>query len=76
MEAVVGKNASYAWRSILAAQHLVKRGLRWQVGDGRRIRVWQDQWLTTRSTYKVVSPKRPGNEIRMVSELMNEGSKE
>ena len=76
MEAGVGKNASYAWRSILAAQHLVKRGLRWQVGDGRHIRVWQDQWLPTRSTYKVVSPERPGNQVRMVSELLREGSME
>ena len=39
----VGKKVSFAWRSIMAAQHHVKRALRWQVGDGCSIRVWQDQ---------------------------------
>ena len=56
----------------MAAQHLVKWGLRWQVEDGRSIRVWQDQWLTTRSTYRVVTPERPGNQIKMVRELLRE----
>ena len=70
--AMVGKRASFAWRSIMAAQHLVKRGLRWQVGDGRSIRIWQDQWLNTRSTYKVITPERPGNQIKMVRDLLRE----
>ena len=56
----------------MAAQHLVKRGLRWQVGDGRSIWVWQDQWLTTRSTYRVVTPERHGNQIKMVRDLLKD----
>ena len=47
VDAKVGKKTSFVWRSIVAAQHLVKCGLRWQVGDGCSIWVWQDQWLTT-----------------------------
>ena len=39
----VGKKVSFAWRSIMEAQHHVKRALRWQVGDGCSIQVWQDQ---------------------------------
>ena len=39
-DAKIGKNASFSWRNIMAAQHLVKRGLRWQVGDGCSVRVW------------------------------------
>ena len=46
--------------------------MRWQVGDGRSIRIWQDQWLNTRSTYKVVTPERPGNQTKMVWELLRE----
>ena len=56
----------------MAAQHLIKRGLRWQVGDGRSIRIWQDQWLNTRSTYKVITPERPGNQIKIVRDLLRE----
>lgn len=76
VETEVGKKASFAWRSIIAAQHLVKRGMRWQVGNGCRIHVWQDQWLTNRSTYRVVSLERLGNQIKMVCELLKEGGKE
>ena len=56
----------------MATQQLVKRGLRWQVGDGRSIRIWQDQWLSTRNTYRVVTPERAGNQIKMVWELLRE----
>lgn len=56
----------------MAAQHLVKRGLRWQVGDGQGIQIWQDQWLTTRSTYQVVTLGRHGNQIKMVSDLLKD----
>lgn len=65
MEAEVGKKASFA-------QHLVKRGLRWQVGDGQGIQIWQDQWISTRSTYRVVTPERLGNQIKMVSDLLKD----
>ena len=60
----------------MAAQHLVKRSLRWQVGNGCCIRVWQDQWLISRSTYRVVSPEQLGNQIKMVSDLLKDGGKE
>ena len=60
----------------MAAQHLVKCGLRWQVGDGCRIHVWQNQWLINRSTYRVVSLERPGIQIKMVCDLLKDGGKE
>ena len=59
----------------MAAQHLVKRGLRWQVGDGCSIQVWQDKWLPTRSTYRVVTPERPGTHVNMVRDLLKGGKK-
>ena len=39
VEAKIGSNPSYTWRSIMAAQHVVKEGLRWRVGNGEHIRV-------------------------------------
>ena len=72
VNAVEGKKASFAWRSIMAAQQLVEQGMRWQVGDGRSIRIWQDKWLSTRSTYRVVTPERAGNHVQMVRDLMSE----
>ena len=55
-QASLGANPSFAWRSIMAGQSIVKKGIRWQVGNGDNIRIWMDKWIPTPSTYKVVSP--------------------
>ncbi|XP_050256924.1 uncharacterized protein LOC126702296 [Quercus robur] len=62
IKANIGYQPSYAWRSLMAAQDLVKRGLRWQVGDGEQIQVWKDKWLQNPSTYKVVTSESFGPE--------------
>jgi len=52
-----GRNPSYVWRSILAAQANIRQGMRWQVGNGWSICDWKDKWLLTQSTYQVISPR-------------------
>ena len=42
IQAKLGSNPSYAWCSILAAQQIVEKGIRWQVGNGKKIKIWQD----------------------------------
>lgn len=56
VHARMGCNPSYAWRSNMATQDVVKKGIRWQVGNGCGIHIWRDKWLSTPSTQKVVSP--------------------
>ena len=46
MDAEVGSNPSYVWRSLLATRDLIKEGSKWQVGDGRHIEVSTPKWLT------------------------------
>lgn len=41
----------------MAGQEIVKKGLYWHVGNGRNIRVWEDNWVPNYSTHKVISPK-------------------
>ncbi|KAL0003137.1 hypothetical protein SO802_016918 [Lithocarpus litseifolius] len=57
MEAQVGKNSSYIWRSLLAARPMVQEGARWCVGDGRSIKIWDDKWLPFTESGRVVSPR-------------------
>ena len=45
INASIGHNPSYTWRSIMAAQNLVKKGIRWRIGNGANVRVWMDKWL-------------------------------
>ncbi|KAL0013435.1 hypothetical protein SO802_000504 [Lithocarpus litseifolius] len=63
IEADMGCQPSYAWRSLMATQDLVRRGMRWQIGDGERIQVWKDKWLPNPSTYKVVTLENLGSEV-------------
>ena len=39
MDAEVGSNPSYVWRSLLAARDVIFEGSKWEVGDGSRIEV-------------------------------------
>ncbi|TXG57877.1 hypothetical protein EZV62_015706 [Acer yangbiense] len=55
-------------RSVASSSLLVK-GLRWRVGDGYSIRVFQDQWLPRPSTFRPISPD-PGLDLR-VSDLLD-----
>lgn len=42
IHASLGNNSSYIWRRILSAQGIVRKGVRWRVGNGRCIRIWED----------------------------------
>ncbi|KAM6586543.1 hypothetical protein CsatA_009148 [Cannabis sativa] len=45
LTAQLGSNPSFVWRSILEAQDLVRRGIRWCVGNGQSISVLGEPWL-------------------------------
>lgn len=45
LEASLGQNPSYMWRSILAAQGIVKQRCRKKIGNGDNTMVWEVPWL-------------------------------
>nr|XP_023917061.1 uncharacterized protein LOC112028598 [Quercus suber] len=75
-EATMGRSPSYAWRSLMAAQSIVQRGMRWQVRNGNKIRVWHDKWIPRPCTYKVISKEKPNSANALVCELINKGTGE
>ena len=70
MHATQGQKASFIWKSILQGRDLVKKGLRYCVGNGTQVNAWFDHWLP-------VHPPRPPQKTNeapttvMVSELLN-----
>jgi hypothetical protein len=36
---------SYSWRSILKGAELIKEGIIWRIGNGEKVRIWEDPWL-------------------------------
>lgn len=47
LNAKQGKKASYAWKSILEGCELLKKGLRFLIGNGTTTNIWHDPWLQT-----------------------------
>ena len=56
MDAQKGRNPSYVWHSILVAQPIIRQGMHWQIGNGKKVCIWKDKWIPSPSTYRVVSP--------------------
>lgn len=56
MEAKDSRPSSYAWRSILKGRNVIQRGLRWRVGDGRKIKIWLHHWLQIEHPTTLTSP--------------------
>ena len=50
--------------------------MRWQVGNGNKIRVWHDKWVPRPSTYKVIAKENPQSSNALVCELINRATKE
>ena len=70
LEAKMGRRISFAWRSILSAQELIKKGLVWRVGNGGKIRIWEDRWLLS-PVFKIVSPPTLLNPNATVDQLID-----
>ena len=45
LTAQLGGNPSFSWRSILWGRELLKLGMRWKIGNGERVSVFNDPWL-------------------------------
>ncbi|XP_025679200.1 uncharacterized mitochondrial protein AtMg00310-like [Arachis hypogaea] len=43
------KGASWVWRSILHGRELLKEKAKWSIGDGSKVSIWKDNWITGRS---------------------------
>ena len=68
-EATIGWNPSYAWRSLMATQGVIRRGM-------SQIRVWRDKWIPRPSTYKVITLEMPSSNDALICELINRETKE
>ena len=44
----------------MAAQGILRRGLRWTIGNGRKTKIWVDRWIPIPNSFMVASP-RPQN---------------
>ena len=61
LEATDIPNRSYVWKSLIAAQPILKRGCCWRVGDGVNIQVFYDKWMPNYPTNRAFHPPLDGD---------------
>lgn len=71
LEAADSPHNSYAWKSILATQPILKRGSCWRVGDGSSISPLRDKWIPNHPSNKVFFPPNEDHWEWRVSDLID-----
>ena len=56
LEARESTTGSYAWKSILNARDVIRKGMVWRIGNGSFVRIKEDKWLQVKTHRSVVSP--------------------
>ncbi|XP_058763625.1 uncharacterized protein LOC131637081 [Vicia villosa] len=62
---------SYAWRSIISARELILQGSRWRIGNGKKVRILKDSWISSNSGFRIIGSTRGINENASVQELID-----
>lgn len=70
METERGFDPSYSWPSIWGVRSLLFDGLKWRVGNGSNIRVWEDAWLPGAGSHLVPTPRAAADLFLRVSDLI------
>ncbi|XP_075658880.1 uncharacterized protein LOC142628720 [Castanea sativa] len=70
-EAQLGSRTSYVWRSTMAAKDIIEKSSTWVIGNGKQVHIWDDRWIPTPDSFKVVSQRGPYMELEMVLSLIN-----
>ena len=56
LEAKDLNSSSYAWRSILSARDVIRKGMVWHIGNGQNVRIKEDKWLPGSPNCPITSP--------------------
>lgn len=66
-----GKDLSL-WKGCLGVEQVVASGMKWNIGDGREISIWDDRWLTNQTGGKPVSSRPINTTFSKVSDLIDQ----
>ena len=75
LEAPNSTSGSYAWKSILSARNVVRKGVVWRIGDGRTVCIKEDKWLPDQVYNSVTLPLPSIPPDAKVSLLIDEASR-
>ncbi|GKV39420.1 hypothetical protein SLEP1_g47185 [Rubroshorea leprosula] len=67
-----GSHPSWIWSSILRGRDIIQIGMRWNVGNGQNILIFEDRWVPTLPGFMVTSPETHSL-FTYVCELLDDG---
>ncbi|GAA0158247.1 hypothetical protein LIER_43436 [Lithospermum erythrorhizon] len=68
----LGPKPSFTWRSLLSVRDIMKRAIRWKIGDLRTIRIWENNWLEHTWSRMPITPDLDDFPSATVSDLIDE----
>ena len=72
MNAELGCCPSYTWQSILKGREILKRGLKFQLGTGEQVSLWNDPWIPLLPNFWPFSAPMLGTEDWRLSDVIDE----
>ena len=58
---------SLIWSSLLHERELLKRGMMWQIRDGREVNFWEDKWIPQLPSLEIQTPRPQNYPINQVA---------
>ena len=59
----------------MAVKEVIRRGLRWNIGNGHRTKIWADRWIPIPNSFTVASPRPQNFEGELVDTLLDRESR-
>ncbi|CAF2058074.1 unnamed protein product [Brassica napus] len=75
MEVKTSNSPSFGWKSIMAAQDLLRAGLRRRIGSGYNTRVWSDSWIHVTPPWPPKDNGSHRDHDMFVNQLIDQSSK-
>lgn len=73
--AKLGHNPSFVWQGIQSGVSVLRKGVRWRIGNGKGTIIGEDPWLPTPSSFKPVTPLDLEWKQKPVEALIDEHTK-
>ncbi|XP_041009289.1 uncharacterized mitochondrial protein AtMg00310-like [Juglans microcarpa x Juglans regia] len=71
LDSRLGPGPSFAWKGIQAGLTLLRKGIVWRIGNGTKVNIWKDRWITGFQLGKVLSTRDADYWCEKVSDLID-----